>query len=696
MRRAVALLLGALAALAGPVLGVAPAGATTAPVDAGATISQPRVEGGDLLLSFSTAQGSGAGFDPDSVEVGLRPLGADSEPVPLPDRVVRSAEQVERTVVLVVDTSGSLREDDGIEAVREAALGFLEQVDDAVEVGLVTFGQPPEVVSPPTTDRAALVTALEDVEAAGGTALNDAVVRATRLLPDTGTNRLLVLTDGRDESAADDGSPGSFFNAAQAATEVEASGAQVVPIAFTDRADTDRLAFLAGVPESAVVDAADDAQLAAAFDAVAESLAQDVAVQVPIPRDLLGRTVEIVVTATVDGRRVADSAVLRLVPAAGSDDDPETEPSTGPTTDATGPSAVAAPFVVRDVAAPPAPRADPLVVTAAAAAVGAALLVAALATGRLARAGSTPEARRRRSLAAHGVQPLVEHTPPRGTTATGAPTGHTLLGDSAVARGAVELADRVVRRRPATARLAADLEAANLPLRPGEWLILQVLAAAGSAVLLLVLSAGAPLAAVLGLVLGLAGPPLYLSVRKARRRRAFVQALPDTLGLMASGLRAGFSVPQAMESVVREGQEPLRGELNRALVEARLGVPPEDALEHVADRMQSQDFRWVVMSMRIQREVGGNLSEVLDTVGATIRERARLQRQVDALSAEGRLSAWIIGVLPVVFTVYLSIAQPEYLRPLVAGPLGLGLLGVGGVLFALGVLGLRWATRVDV
>ena len=121
-------------------------------------------------------------------------------------------------------------------------------------------------------------------------------------------------------------------------------------------------------------------------------------------------------------------------------------------------------------------------------------------------------------------------------------------------------------------------------------------------------------------------------------------------------------MPQAMDTVVREGQQPITGEFNRALVEARLGVPIEDAMDGVAERMKSKDFAWVVMAIRIQREVGGNLAELLTTVAATLRERERLRRQVQVLSAEGRLSAWILGLLPPVFALYLVLVRPELPR----------------------------------
>ena len=214
--------------------------------------------------------------------------------------------------------------------------------------------------------------------------------------------------------------------------------------------------------------------------------------------------------------------------------------------------------------------------------------------------------------------------------------------------------------------------------------------------MLLLISGGKIFPTLLGLLIGLALPWAYLNMKESKRTTAFLAQLPDTLQLVAGSLSAGYSMPQAMDTVVREGQQPITGEFNRALVEARLGVPIEDAMDGVAERMKSKDFAWVVMAIRIQREVGGNLAELLTTVAATLRERERLRRQVQVLSAEGRLSAWILGLLPVVFGLYLSVARPEYLKPLVSEPLGWLLLGFGFVLLVVGALWLRKAVKVEV
>jgi tight adherence protein B len=271
----------------------------------------------------------------------------------------------------------------------------------------------------------------------------------------------------------------------------------------------------------------------------------------------------------------------------------------------------------------------------------------------------------------------------------------TVLGRNPVARSAMELAERVVERRDLEAPISRRLEAAGLPVRTAEWLLLHVGCGVGGGLLLLLLSGGALPATVLGLAIGLAGPWVFLSIRQGRRETAFLGQLPDTLQLLAGSLRAGYSLPQAMDAAARQGDPPMSAELNRALIESRLGMPTEDALERIGDRMESADFSWVVMAIRIQREVGGNLAELLMTVAETLRERERLRRQVQVLSAEGRLSGIILGLLPVAFAAYLAVARPDYLRPLTT-PFGIVLSVVAMVLMVVGTIWVARVVRVEV
>ena len=231
------------------------------------------------------------------------------------------------------------------------------------------------------------------------------------------------------------------------------------------------------------------------------------------------------------------------------------------------------------------------------------------------------------------------------------------------------------------AQLARRLAGAGLSIRPAEW----VLVHAGLAVMLsfVGLVVVGPLLFLVTLAVGTVGPLLYLRIRHGRRLAAFGSQLPETLTMIANSLSAGLSVLQAIDTVVRDGQEPMAGELRRALVEQRLGVDLDDALDGIAARMGSLDFSWVVMAIRIQREVGGNLAEVLLTVAETLREREYVRRQVRTLSAEGRLSAYILGGLPVVMFGYLMMANRDFVRPLYTTLAG-GLMLTAAVLLIAG------------
>ena len=156
--------------------------------------------------------------------------------------------------------------------------------------------------------------------------------------------------------------------------------------------------------------------------------------------------------------------------------------------------------------------------------------------------------------------------------------------------------------------------------------------------------------------------PPVLTVRADRRRARFSDQLGDTLQLLAGSLRAGYGLLQAIDAVAQEAEEPTRQEFRRLVIETRLGRDLTDALHSMADRVGGEDFEWVVQAIEIHREVGGDLAEVLDTVAGTIRERNQLHRQVKALSAEGRLSAYVLMAAARVLVLVLAAAQPRLPR----------------------------------
>jgi Flp pilus assembly protein TadB len=264
------------------------------------------------------------------------------------------------------------------------------------------------------------------------------------------------------------------------------------------------------------------------------------------------------------------------------------------------------------------------------------------------------------------------------------------------ARNAVGWAARLLRSTNAEPGLARRLELAGIARAPAEWVLLGGVAGLLVSAAVIVLADNIVVGILVGVLASWLGMRLSLSVRIARRQAAFSDQLPDMLQLIAGSLKGGFSLAQALGSVVREDTQPAADEFSRALAEARVGVDLEVALQGVANRMESEDLRWTVMAIRIQREVGGNLAEVLGTTVGTMRERAYLYRHVRALSAEGRLSAYILTALPVLVGGWLMFSDRTYIRPLYTTSLGLLMLAGAAVLFVIGAVWMRVLIKVEV
>lgn len=267
-------------------------------------------------------------------------------------------------------------------------------------------------------------------------------------------------------------------------------------------------------------------------------------------------------------------------------------------------------------------------------------------------------------------------------------------------RSGTVLADRLLGDGARRAGLEDSLELAGITA-PASTVVLRVVIAASLALL-----AGAGVAALRPSFLAwllpvalagftLLGARFLLERRIAKRRAAFADQLDDSLSLVASGLRAGHSLPRAMDAVSQEAESPTAEEFARILNQNRLGRDLGEALQLSADRMKSDDLAWVAQAVAIHREVGGNLSEVLDHVGETIRERNQIRRQVATLSAEGRISANVLIALPVLIAIILAVVSPTYITALITQPIGWALIGASLVLFAIGVLWLRAVVRVQ-
>src|SRR3954449_8596516 len=259
------------------------------------------------------------------------------------------------------------------------------------------------------------------------------------------------------------------------------------------------------------------------------------------------------------------------------------------------------------------------------------------------------------------------------------PSASALAGAGAAAGAAVE---KVLARRGRLAAGAAALERAGMSTTLPNFVVTVGLGTIVGGLLGFVISG--PFLGVLMLVAVPFGAKLFLRFRAGRRQAAFADQLDDSLQLMAGSLRAGHSLLRAVDSVAQEAAAPTSEEFTRIVVETRVGRDLNDALDEVAARMGSDDFVWVAQAIAIHREVGGNLAEVLDAVGHTIRERNAIRRQVKALSAEGKLSAIVLMALPFGIAAFIAITNPAYLAHFTENAIGWGMLAAALVLLVVG------------
>ena len=269
------------------------------------------------------------------------------------------------------------------------------------------------------------------------------------------------------------------------------------------------------------------------------------------------------------------------------------------------------------------------------------------------------------------------------------------LAASPVLRRAVELTANLADRRGVLGSVERKLRAADIPARPAE-LILAYLAASAVLPVAMLLISRSPVRAGLTLAVVGGGGPLVLKFLVARRRKRFAAQLPDALTGLSGALRAGRSVGQAMEALSRDMPDPIGRELRKVVAEVRLGRALNETLSDAAERVGSPDFRWAVLAMQIQAEVGGNLAELLDQVASTIRERTRMKGEVKALTAEGRASAMMLVVMVPALGGAMALMNPTYMEPLFTTSTGRILLGVSIVMITGGYAWMNSMVKIDV
>ncbi|MCI0709134.1 MAG: type II secretion system F family protein [Chloroflexi bacterium] len=222
--------------------------------------------------------------------------------------------------------------------------------------------------------------------------------------------------------------------------------------------------------------------------------------------------------------------------------------------------------------------------------------------------------------------------------------------------------DKAIEQRDFSRKWRDQLARADLKITPGEYLAAHVLAVIlGFLIGFFILLPGNAVIGIAVAVLGFFTPRFYVGFRKGKRINTFEQQLPDTIGLWVNGLRSGYSVQQAMEAISREGPEPTASEFRRVVQEFQLGVSRETALEHLLNRMPSDDLDLIITAVNIQAEVGGNLAEILDIIGDVIRDRVKLKGEIRVLTAQGRITGYVIGGIPFILSGVLMLLNPGYM-----------------------------------
>jgi tight adherence protein B len=567
----------------------------------------------------------------------------------LPARLTAQSPSARPAVVLVVDASGSMA-GAPIAQTRQAVDAYLSVLPAGVDVGLVAFGDTVGTLVPPGPEYSRIVAAMADLRPRGDTRLYDAILQATRILPAESTGRLVVLTDGGDTASST-----TLDRAVEAARGRKAA----IDVVLLDPDPSTRSAARRLAEAGSVTSVAQAAQLVEGFLDAARTWLSRLDITLDVPTSLDARGAEARVEVQAGGEQFTGSVQLPDIPSL------EALPVT------TG----SVPLVPVVEPVPPGStlaRSWAAVVTAVAAAVT--VLLGAWGWQSL---------RSRRARRGRVSQVLVYTSSPR----TGA------MRTAVSAAGRPWLGEQI-RARAAGRRLALRLGAADISLSPSAWLGLEAAVLVAAAALLWLLTGRAWLGMLIGMVLT---PLIFGSVlrtRVTRRQRAFSDELPDFLLLLSSALRAGLSFTESLQSAAEQHPGEVGRQIRRALGEAQVSANLDEALLACADRMENEDLRWAVTALSVQREVGGNLSVILDNAAATIKSRHAIAREVRTLSAEGRLSAYILIALPLGVLAFLAVFRYDYISQLWSSTLGIAMLLMLVLLLVVGWIWMRAVVRI--
>lgn len=561
----------------------------------------------------------------------------------------RSAQAEPMDVFLVLDTSGSMR-GASLEAAKSAARAFVAELQPDSRVAVVGFSKSARVVAPlGESDNPLVGAAIDALEADGETALYDALRVTAEEAVRAGAKRpiAVVLSDGGDTV--------STATLDDAMKSLRRARVPVLVVALPSaEADVGVLETIAQQSGGRFVGVAEADALTKVYGDLARGLqiTWDVTY---VSRRPSTKDIDVLVTVEDSGRSMSGSAIIP---------NPLFDASAERTSQALD----------------PVPPAD----MATLAGVGFLMFISVFAF----IAGLVLLLLKPRTALAYVKYYNQSSSGPETA-------GEREEYSNRVTSSLLGAVDYIAGKRGINRFVYEQLDRAGWPLRPTEYITGHLLLVTASGVLATWLS-GNLVVGVIVVVLAVSIPLAIVDGRIAARRRTFEEQLPDVLNLVASALRAGWSLQQSIDLVVEQMAPPVSDEFARAQTEIRLGRPVEEALDTVARRTQSEDFSWAVTAIGIQRDVGGNLAEVLDLVAATIRDRGALKRQISGLTAEGRLSAWILLVLPFVLVGMLLAVNPGYISALFATGPGIVMLALGAVLLTVGALWLRNIVTIEV
>ncbi|MBW3595218.1 MAG: VWA domain-containing protein [Actinobacteria bacterium] len=583
----------------------------------------------------------------DGKDVGPKDLDVLEDQVPVEDALIEPL--IESTtgvdIVLVIDTSGSMK-GQPLAAATAAALRFVTSLPRDIRVGVMTFADRPKVLASLSADHTFALNALGTLKASGETALYDAAVASSGMFHEPSQRNVILLSDGGDTA--------SRLDLKAAIANAKKKDISYFTVGLTSgEFDEKALKALASTTGGTYAPAA-TANLSRLYEGLAQELSNQFRISYDSPKTDGGQTT---IAVSSGGHTDATSFVA-----------PALDVSEAPV-----PEAAPAPD--------PAVAGETWMLIALLLCFLATFLILVMFMGSKARSRRDRELLRRTGVAQQAA--LAPNDPDKAPGAGWVPAP------------ILTATEKVTEAAGATASIDARLERAGVSMRAGEFVIATIGAAFAGGLLGTVL-VGNLIFGVLAAGIAAVVPFLALGIAARRRTTKLHGQLPDILMIIAGSLRAGHSFLEALDMVAQEVGEPGAGEFGRVVAEIRLGRSVPDAMDSLAARIGSDDFKWALLAVNIQREVGGNLAEVLDTVSDTMREREGIRRQIQVLTAEGRLSVAILTGLPIGVALWLSWVNPDYLSLLFNTGLGLLMTGVSVIMLGLGVLWMRKVVKIDV